>query len=124
MPNRKDWRENLGVDAVHAVEQLLERTMRRRMADALSELAKCQFFDDDIELLPVNADWVDGDNHPIEKENLQSIQSLLDNPVDDGSLHLEARHYYVSLKDVLKVLERLGEVILPKENDGTSKRKD
>jgi hypothetical protein len=90
----KDWRDGLG---------LLERTTQRRMEDALSVLAECDFY-------------------------AHGMGCKVDDPIGIIRQALEgdewAGSFAIELKDVLKVLERLGEIIMPtteqKEDNGTN----
>lgn len=87
-----DWRDGLGLAFIERVEDLLERTMRRRMEDALSVLAECDFY-------------------------AHGMGGKMDDPVGIIRQALEgdewAGSFSIELKDVLKVLERLGEIVIP-----------
>lgn len=101
-----DWREGLGLEFIQKVEELLERTVQRRMEAALTELAKCQQMlrDDGIWLLD-------------RKNNLHRLTEL----VKDPDRNRPYSGIVIYLKDAIKVLQELGDIELPnkKEDNAT-----
>jgi hypothetical protein len=114
----KDWRAGLGLPFIQKVEDLLERTMRRRMDDALNVVKEIDFYDDETidgaRRLETPKDFMYG----TKEEILAKV--LSNHGCYEGGLFIE-------LRDLLKVLERLGEIVIPtteqqrkEQDDGTS----
>jgi hypothetical protein len=114
----KNWKDGLGLEFVQKVEDLLERTMRRRMDEALNVLSSCLFHygpsddpadDEATAIHPINCQWTHKGAIPDVEENLDQVRATLENPE-------ESKDTYIRLADVLKVLERLGEIVIPTTN--------
>jgi hypothetical protein len=99
-----DWRDGLGLAFIERVEDLLERTMRRRMDDALNVVKEIDFYDDETidgaRRLETPKDFMYG----TKEEILAKVLSNRD--CYEGGL-------FIALKDLLTVLERLGEIVIP-----------